>query len=125
MSKALYSEKLDIPCWLLRIYKVVNINTGQSWILDGDTKLIYSYLYQLGFIYGFANIYPNYIDIQNALGLNDKKLTRKLSILEDIGLITIWQQKTKIYKSNEYKIKTPDHLKQCLWYDISNNQLSF
>lgn len=123
---------INVKKWLSRIYKVVAINSlkdkqgkDQGWILDSDCKLIYAYLFNFGKASGFDNIYPNYTLICNELGINDRKLSRKLSMLSDIGLITIIKAKSKDgrFDSNRYKVNTPKGINNRKWYDVNGDKL--
>jgi hypothetical protein len=123
---------INVKKWLSRIYKVVSINdikdnkgNDQEWILDSDCKLIFAYLFNFGKVHGYDNIYPNYELICNELGINDKKLSRKLSILSEIGMITIIKSKSLDgrFDSNRYKVNTPRSIINRKWYDVNKNQL--
>jgi hypothetical protein len=123
---------INVKKWLSRIYKVISINDikdnnsqDQEWIIDSDCKLIFSYLFNFGKVHGFDNIYPNYELICSELGINDKKLSRKLSILSEVGMITIIKSKSLDgrFDSNRYKVNQPRSIINRKWYDVNKNQL--
>ena len=140
-KKILYNDHVEVDTghyinvkkWLSRIYKVQAINsikdkkTGQDqvWLLDSDCKLIYSYLFNFGKVHGFDNIYPNYALICEELGINDRKLTRKIALLSEVGLLTVVKNKSNNgrYDSNQYRVNTPRTILNRKWYNVKGEQL--
>ena len=122
---------INVKKWLSRIYKVVAINQADSdgkdkeWLLDGECKLIYAYLFNFGKAHGFNNIYPNYELICVELGINDRKLSRKMNTLSEVGLITIIKNKSRDgrFDSNAYKVNNPKTISGRKWFDVNKNQL--
>lgn len=122
---------INVRKWLSRIYKVVATDQPDSggkdkeWLLDGECKLIYAYLFNFGKAHGYHNIYPNYDLICSELGINDRKLSRKLNILSEIGLITIIKNKSDNgrFDSNSYRVNNPKTISNRKWYDVNKNQL--
>jgi hypothetical protein len=140
-QKILYNDHVEIDTghyvnvkkWLSRIYRVQAINsikdkkTGldKEWILDSDCKLIFAYLFNFGKVHGFDNIYPNYSLICEELGINDRKLSRKISLLSEVGLLTIIKNKSNNgrFDSNQYKVNTPITITNRKWYNVKGEQL--
>ena len=123
---------VNVKKWLSRIYKVQAINSikdekglDKEWILDSDCKLIFAYLFNFGKVHGFDNIYPNYNLICEELGINDRKLSRKIGILSEIGLLTVIKNKSNNgrFDSNQYKVSTPRTIKNRKWYNVQGDQL--
>jgi hypothetical protein len=123
---------VNVRKWLSRISKVIATDKkdekgkDKEWQLDGDCKLIYAYLSNWGKANGYHNIYPNYTLICDELGMNDRKLSRKLNTLCEIGLITIIKNKGKDgrFDSNQYKIHTPKTIANRKWYNINKEKLT-
>lgn len=140
-KKILYNDHVEVDTghyinvkkWLSRIYKVQAINsikdtkTGldKEWILDGDCKLIFAYLFNFGKVHGFDNIYPNYTLVCEELGMNDRKLSRKIAFLSEVGLLTVIKNKSKDgrFDSNRYKVNTPKTIANRKWYNVQGEQL--
>ena len=123
---------INVKKWLSRIYKVVAINslktpTGDDmeWFLDSDCKLVYAYLFNFGKVHGWDNIYPNYSLICEELGINDRKLSRKLTTLSEVGLITIIKNKDRAgrFDSNQYRVHTPKTIANRKWYNVNGERL--
>ncbi|AUR86449.1 coil containing protein [Vibrio phage 1.084.O._10N.261.49.F5] len=123
---------INVRKWLSRIYKVIALDkldekTGldKVYILDGEHKLLYAYLFNFGKAHGFHNIYPNYTLICEELGINDRKLSRKLQTLSEVGLITIIKNKSKNGKfdSNQYRVNTPKTIAKRKWYNVNGDKL--
>lgn len=124
---------INVKKWLSRIYKVQAVNslkdekTGldKDWILDGDCKLIFAYLFNFGKVHGFDNIYPNFTLVCEELGINDRKLSRKIALLSEIGLLTVIKNKSNNgrFDSNRYKVNTPRTISNRKWFDVQGEQL--
>ncbi len=139
IQKLVYNDHVDndtgnyfiMHKWLSRIYKVVATDQplpngkDKEWILDGDHKMLYEYLFNFGKAHGFHNIYPNYSMIQEEIALNDKKLSRKLSTLSEVGLITIIKSKSTNgqFDSNRYRVNSPKGISSRKWFNVSKTQL--
>lgn len=117
--------------WLSKIYKVVATDQpspngkDKEWILDGDHKILYEYLFNFGKVHGYHNVYPNYSMIQEEIALNDKKLYRKLCTLSEVGLITIIKSKSKNgqFDSNRYRVNSPKGISSRKWFNVKREQL--
>lgn len=118
---------MTVRKWLTKINKVVDIDSPkkETWMLCGDCKLIYSYLFNFGKCHGWHSIYPNQDLISRELGIHERTLKRKIKVLCDCGLLDIVRQKTqKGFSSNRYIIKTPKTISRRKWLDIEGNVLT-
>ena len=113
--------------WLTRLYKVVDRDQPDSvkpWIIDGECKLLYSYLFNFGKHYGWDKIYPNQDLMSEELGIPISTLKRKIKTLGNCGLIDVIKQKdVGTYWSNRYRVKKPSLVPRRRWLDVNQEEL--
>ena len=118
---------INVKKWLTRIYTVTDIDAPQGrkpWVIDGDCKLIYAYLFNFGKCHGWNKIYPNQDMMEQELGIKNSTLKRKIKILGESGLIDVIKQRQKTgYDSNRYRVKQPAMIGRRKWHDVSGTRL--
>lgn len=135
-KQAVISEHVDedtgnfitVRKWLTRVYKVIDIDNSDDktnyWIIDGECKLIYTYLFNFGKCHGWGNIYPNQSLMCSELGIPKRTFQRKIKILGDSGLIDIIKVKNKsLFWSNRYRVQRPVSIGRRKWIDVDGVHL--